>query len=215
MHTIEETIKALKSGEITSSALVKKSMEDAAIPYETFGNRRTQALSGGEKRRLSIAGILSLDADVIFFDEPTSGLDSITRVQVLSMLKRLADEGKTVLFSTHHQSEADFADREMKIENGTIAYDSLLPIFEEKKSYEAKRKKDFEIVAETKGENVNECKNETESKNETECENETCKLPLVKPLPYSKMLQLLNSISLSLSGSKRKKKSSLDRKSVV
>lgn len=104
---------------------VKAAMENAGIPYEKFGERRTTELSGGEKRRLSIAGILALNTPVILFDEPTSGLDSKTRIIVLNMLKSLAAQGKTVLFSTHHKSEADFSDREIRIENNTIAYDSL------------------------------------------------------------------------------------------
>ncbi len=104
---------------------VKTAMENAGIPYETFGERRTTELSGGEKRRLSIAGILALNTPVILFDEPTSGLDSKTRIIVLNMLRELASQGKTVLFSTHHKSEADFSDREIRIENNTIAYDSL------------------------------------------------------------------------------------------
>lgn len=104
---------------------VKDAMENAGVPYKEFGNRRTMELSGGEKRRLSIAGILALNTPVILFDEPTSGLDSRTRAVVLNMLRNLASQGKTVLFSTHHRSEADFSDREIRIENCTISYDSL------------------------------------------------------------------------------------------
>lgn len=112
-----------KSGKVLKE-LVKKSMDDAALPFETFAERKTFALSGGEQRRLSIAGILALDADVLLFDEPTAGLDSRARNEVLNMFRKLASEGKTILFSTHKRDEADFADREIQIEAGKIVNDS-------------------------------------------------------------------------------------------
>ena len=104
--------------------LVKESMDNVALPFSTFGERKTFALSGGEQRRLSIAGILAMDSEIVFFDEPTAGLDSRARNEVLNLFKKLADQGKTVLFSTHKRDEADFADREIKIQNGKIIEDS-------------------------------------------------------------------------------------------
>ena len=89
---------------------VKNSMELAGLSYEEFGNRGTFRLSGGEKRKLSLAGIIALDADVMIFDEPTSALDPLSRITVLESLKKLAASGKTVLFSTHRMEEAAFAD---------------------------------------------------------------------------------------------------------
>lgn len=104
--------------------LVKKSMNMASLPFETFGERHTFGLSGGEQRRLSIAGIIALNTDVVFFDEPTAGLDTISRHNVLKLLRELADQGKTVLFSTHRRDEADAADREVVIENGKVISDT-------------------------------------------------------------------------------------------
>lgn len=106
--------------------LVKKSMDCAALPFEEFAERNTFALSGGEQRRLSIAGILALDSDIVLFDEPTAALDSYSRNQILKMMRSLADEGKTVLFSTHKREEAEFADREIVIDNGMIVSDSCV-----------------------------------------------------------------------------------------
>lgn len=103
---------------------VKTCMNEAALPFEQFGERRTFELSGGEQRRLAIAGILALDADVIMFDEPTAGLDSRAREEVMKLLQRLAAEGKTVIFSTHKRDEADFADREITITNGRVTADT-------------------------------------------------------------------------------------------
>ena len=111
---------------------VKSCMNEAALPFDKFGERRTFELSGGEQRRLAIAGILALDADVVMFDEPTAGLDSPSRTEVMNLLRRLADEGKTVIFSTHKRDEADFADREIVIKDGRVVEDSLNKAVEEK-----------------------------------------------------------------------------------
>ena len=103
---------------------VKRCMNEAALPFDQFGERRTFELSGGEQRRLAIAGILALNADIIMFDEPTAGLDSRSRDEVMKLLRRLASEGKTVIFSTHKRDEADFADREIVIKDGRVVEDT-------------------------------------------------------------------------------------------
>ena len=104
--------------------LVRKSMDMAGLKFDLYAERQSSALSGGEQRRLAIAGILAMNRDVIFFDEPTASLDGESRTKVMNMLRELADSGKTVLFTTHHKEEAGFADREIKIEDGTITDDS-------------------------------------------------------------------------------------------
>lgn len=106
--------------------IVERSMNQAAIPFEKFGERHTFELSGGEQRRLSIAGILAMDSDVVMFDEPTAGLDSPSKDEVMVLLRKLADQGKTVIFSTHKRDEADFADREIAIKDGRVESDSLI-----------------------------------------------------------------------------------------
>lgn len=104
--------------------IVKKSMNVSAIPFDEFAERHTFELSGGEQRRLSIAGIVALNSDVILFDEPTAGLDSYAKNLVFKMFKDLAANGKTILFSSHHQDEIEFADREINIQNGIIKNDT-------------------------------------------------------------------------------------------
>ena len=106
---------------------VVSSMELTGLEYSVFGNRNTQALSGGEKRRLSLAGIIALDSPVIIFDEPTAGLDPKGRKQIFKTLRKLSNQGKTVIFSTHREEEAKIADRQIKIENGKILFDSEIP----------------------------------------------------------------------------------------
>ena len=109
---------------------VVSSMELTGLEYSVFGNRSTQALSGGEKRRLSLAGIIAIDSPVIIFDEPTAGLDPKGRKQIFATLRKLSNQGKTVIFSTHREEEAQFADRQIKIENGKILFDSEVDISE-------------------------------------------------------------------------------------
>lgn len=114
--------------------IVKHSMNEAALPFEQFGERRTFELSGGEQRRLSIAGILAMNLDVIMFDEPTAGLDSRARTEVMALLRRLSSEGKTVIFSTHKRDEADFADREIVIKEGRVISDTMEKVVERRDS---------------------------------------------------------------------------------
>lgn len=64
-------------------------------------------LSGGEKKRVAIACVLSMNPDMLCFDEPLSGLDSKTRAWLLDFLRQLGQAGKTLVIATHDQSLAD------------------------------------------------------------------------------------------------------------
>ncbi|MGG0670617.1 ABC transporter ATP-binding protein [Sporosarcina koreensis] len=70
-------------------------------------NKRTEKLSGGQKRRVSFALAMAGNPDLVFFDEPTVGMDSTARKEFWARVRQLADAGKTVLFSTHYLQEAD------------------------------------------------------------------------------------------------------------
>lgn len=103
---------------------VKAAMQKAGLPFAEFADRPVLALSGGEKRRASLAGIIALDRDIIIFDEPCAGLDPVGRRRIADTLRALADEGKTVIFSTHRDEEATVADRIVRIEAGAAKADS-------------------------------------------------------------------------------------------
>ncbi|MCH5291183.1 MAG: ATP-binding cassette domain-containing protein [Treponema sp.] len=93
---------------------VKNAMNIAGIPYDEFGERKTFEMSGGEKRKLAIAGIIAMDGDVLLFDEPTAALDAVSRETILRSFRVLARNGKTILFTTHRMEEAETADMHMQ-----------------------------------------------------------------------------------------------------
>lgn len=68
---------------------------------EEYYKKSPFELSGGEKRRVSIAGILALDPDILVLDEPTAGLDPIGSFEMLSLFKKINEEGKTIILVTH------------------------------------------------------------------------------------------------------------------
>jgi lipooligosaccharide transport system ATP-binding protein len=74
---------------------------------EGRGESKIQTLSGGMKRRLTLARALVNDPEVIFMDEPTTGLDPQARHLIWERLKRLKQDGKTLLLTTHFMEEAE------------------------------------------------------------------------------------------------------------
>jgi polar amino acid transport system ATP-binding protein len=79
------------------------------------------ALSGGQQQRVAIARALAMEPEVMLFDEPTSALDPETVGEVLSVMKRLADEGMTMLVVTHEMTFARrVADRVVVFDRGKV-----------------------------------------------------------------------------------------------
>ncbi|ADE19399.1 energy-coupling factor transporter ATPase [Mycoplasma crocodyli] len=68
---------------------------------ESYLERSPFALSGGQKRRVALAGILAMELDFLVVDEPTAGLDPVGVVEILEIFKKLHDMGKTVINVTH------------------------------------------------------------------------------------------------------------------
>lgn len=84
---------------------------DHALDYmdlQAFRARPPHDLSGGEKKRVSIADILAMESEVILLDEPAASLDPAGEERLEQVLARLSDEGRTLLISTH---DVDFAFR--------------------------------------------------------------------------------------------------------
>lgn len=79
------------------------------------------ALSGGEKRRVAIAGVLAMGPEVLVLDEPTSGLDPHARSELIDLVGRLKASGMTVVFVSHDLDEvAEVADRVCVLESGEV-----------------------------------------------------------------------------------------------
>lgn len=84
---------------------------DEALAYmniSEFKDRPPHYLSGGEKKRVSIADIIAMKSEIIIFDEPTAALDPLNAMMLEEVLVKLGSEGKTMLISTH---DVDFAYR--------------------------------------------------------------------------------------------------------
>jgi len=84
-------------------------------------------LSGGEKRRVAIAGVLAMKPDILILDEPTAGLDPKGREEILTLIKQLHDENNISIVLVSHSMEdvADYADRIMVINAGKLIFDDL------------------------------------------------------------------------------------------
>ena len=79
----------------------------ALLDIERLRSRAPYNLSGGEKKRVAIACVLSMNPDVLCLDEPLAGLDARTRAWLLGFLGQLKAAGKTLVIATHDQSLAD------------------------------------------------------------------------------------------------------------
>lgn len=73
----------------------------AALGIEDLGQRPTHMLSGGQKKRVAIAGAVAMHPEVLLLDEPTAGLDLAAAEQLIAHLRHLAAGGMTLVFSTH------------------------------------------------------------------------------------------------------------------
>lgn len=107
---------------------VKKAV-DAALRHvglEGFERRPPHQLSGGEKKRVAIAGVLAMDPDMLVFDEPTAGLDPSGSEDIMDLLDELNQEGKTVIISTHDiELVYPWADRAILMLEGRILQEDV------------------------------------------------------------------------------------------
>ena len=91
---------------------------------ESFYEKSPFKLSGGEMRKVAIAGILASNPDVLILDEPTVGLDPFTRSELLNLLKEINENGKTVIIVTHDMNVVgQMAKRVIIIDDNEIVFD--------------------------------------------------------------------------------------------
>ncbi len=107
------------------AARVRWALEMVGLDPEAFAERVPFALSGGEMRRVALAGILALKPRVLILDEPTAGLDPRGRSDILARLRAWQEEtGATLILVSHHLDEmAGLVDRVILLAEGQIAAD--------------------------------------------------------------------------------------------
>jgi len=84
-------------------------------------------LSGGEKRKVAIAGVLAMRPEVLILDEPTAGLDPMGRTEILRLIKSLHEENKiTIILVSHSMDDvAEYADRIIVMDKARVVYDDV------------------------------------------------------------------------------------------
>lgn len=102
--------------------IVKKALEAVQLNYKSIRGKSPFNLSGGQKRRVAIAGIIAMKPKYLVLDEPTAGLDPMGREEILFQIKKLHEElGITIILVSHSMEEvAKFADRLVVMHDGKI-----------------------------------------------------------------------------------------------
>lgn len=107
---------------------VKKSMEMVGLDYEEYKDISPFELSGGQKRRVAIAGVIAMEPKILILDEPTAGLDPKGRDDILAQIKLLhANYNMTIILVSHSMEDvARIASRVIVMNNGDIALDGTV-----------------------------------------------------------------------------------------
>ncbi|MBE6897121.1 MAG: energy-coupling factor transporter ATPase [Ruminococcaceae bacterium] len=94
-----------------------------AVGMLKYKKHSTTQLSGGQKQRIAIAGVIAMNPKIIVLDEPTAMLDPKGRADVVKTVKKLNEQGVTVVFITHYMDEAAQAKRVVVIDEGEVLID--------------------------------------------------------------------------------------------
>lgn len=102
---------------------VIKAMNMVGLNYEAFKDKSPFDLSGGQKRRVAIAGVIAMEPKVLILDEPTAGLDPKGRDDILSQIKKLHDDfGMTIILVSHSMEDvAKIAEKVIVMDKGKVA----------------------------------------------------------------------------------------------
>ena len=104
----------------------RKALQMVGLPEELYQQSPFE-LSGGQKRRVAIAGVLAMQPEILILDEPTAGLDPKGREEILDQIKKLQKEaGITVILVSHSMEDvAEYVDRIIVMSGGKILYDDV------------------------------------------------------------------------------------------
>jgi energy-coupling factor transport system ATP-binding protein len=110
----------LENRNIESSVIKDKILEySKKVSMENFLEHNPEQLSGGEKQRVAIAGVLAINPEIIIFDEATSMLDPKGVSEIIDIINTIKKE-KTIISITHNLNEAKYADRVIVMNKGKI-----------------------------------------------------------------------------------------------
>lgn len=105
---------------------IDEALKLVGMEGSTIGERSPHRLSEGEKRRIAIAGVLAMAPDVLILDEPTACLDPAGVKLVLQILKKLHQEGITIIIVTHNlEAIVQLVQRVIIIDDGEICFDGM------------------------------------------------------------------------------------------
>ena len=91
---------------------------------ESYFKRAPFDLSGGEKRKVAIAGILAIDPDILVFDEPTAGFDPQSSKDLMNLITEFHNNGKTIIIITHDMDLVNtYTKRVVMLERGQVTFD--------------------------------------------------------------------------------------------
>ena len=105
--------------------MAKDALELVGLEFDKIKEKSPFDLSGGEKRRVALAGVLAMKPQILVMDEPTAGLDPRGKTEILTLVKKLNREnGVTVMMVSHDMNEVyENADRVLVFGDGAIVYD--------------------------------------------------------------------------------------------
>ena len=100
---------------------------------ESYLNKSPFDLSGGQKRRVAIAGILAMNPDILILDEPTAGLDPQGTNEMMSLFKRINESGKTIILVTHDMNPVlQYCDEVVVMNHGKVEkHDTVTNVFKD------------------------------------------------------------------------------------
>ncbi|WP_131043697.1 ATP-binding cassette domain-containing protein, partial [Clostridioides difficile] len=103
---------------------VKASMEAVGLEYEEFKDKSPFELSGGQKRRVAIAGVIAMNPEVLILDEPTAGLDPGGRDEIFNLIKDLHEKkNMTIILSSHSMDDmAKLAKTLIVMNHGSVEF---------------------------------------------------------------------------------------------
>lgn len=112
----------LPAGEIEKR--VKKALQMVHLDYDKYQSLSPFTLSGGEKRRVAIAGVLAMEPKYLVLDEPTAGLDPRGRDEILAQIEELRNQGMTVVLVSHSMDDvARLTERLIVMHHNAVVFD--------------------------------------------------------------------------------------------